>query len=289
MSRVLRLLGMTLGWCATAAWTQPAAPPPPATPAPPLFWLSGVTPSYIGVGFQDVDQGRMKALNLREERGVEITSVDPESPAGKAGLQVGDVILEYNGQRVESSASFIRLVRETPAGREVKLTLSRGGQPVTVALSTAPRRERFRIPRGGDDLRVEIPPFEAPDIRIVMPDAPRAYMSWRNGLLGVETEALEGGLAEFFGVKEGLLVRSVGPGTAAEKAGLKAGDVIIRIDNERVAKAGHITAYLRSNREKRTFTLTVVREKREISLPVTVEVPEAPERRPRGSRVSRKQ
>ncbi|MCX6592811.1 MAG: PDZ domain-containing protein, partial [Acidobacteria bacterium] len=82
---------------------QPAAAPPPAAPLAPLMFLAQSMSggSYLGVGVQDVDGDRAKALNLREVRGVELTRVDEEAPAGKAGLKAGDVVLEYNGQRVE--------------------------------------------------------------------------------------------------------------------------------------------------------------------------------------------
>jgi len=72
--------------------------------------------SFLGVGVTEVNTGRAKALNLKEERGVEISRVQDNSPAEKAGLKVGDVVLEYNGQRVEGIEQFVRLVRETPAG-----------------------------------------------------------------------------------------------------------------------------------------------------------------------------
>src|SRR6266498_480139 len=74
--------------------------------------------SYLGIGVADIDTERAKALNLKEERGAEVTSVDPEGPAGKAGLKEGDVVLEYNGQRVEGTEQFVRMVRETPPGRQ---------------------------------------------------------------------------------------------------------------------------------------------------------------------------
>ena len=60
---------------------------------------------------------RAKELHLKEERGVEVRCVDADSPAAKAGLKEGDVVLEYNGQRVEGGEQFMRLVRETPPGR----------------------------------------------------------------------------------------------------------------------------------------------------------------------------
>src|SRR5919202_4928263 len=65
--------------------------------------------SYLGIGVAEIDAERAKALNLKEERGVEVKSVDPDSPAAKAGIKEGDVVLENNGQHVEGTEQFIRL------------------------------------------------------------------------------------------------------------------------------------------------------------------------------------
>src|SRR5271166_5596536 len=83
--------------------------------------LSSGGSRYIGVMVQEIDSERAKELKLREEYGVEVTRIEPDSPADKAGLKVGDTVQQYNGQRVEGMEEFKRLVSETPAGREVKL------------------------------------------------------------------------------------------------------------------------------------------------------------------------
>ena len=84
--------------------------------------------SYLGIGVVDVDAERAKALNLKEERGAEIKSVAEDSPAAKAGLKEGDVVLEYNQERVEGMEQLVRLVRETPPGRQVALSVWRNGR-----------------------------------------------------------------------------------------------------------------------------------------------------------------
>ena len=78
-----------------------------------------------------------------------------------------------------------------------------------------------------------------------MPDVPRAFMSWRTSVAGIEAESLDSQLAEYFGVKEGVLVRSVVRGSAAEKSGLRAGDVIVKIDYNRVTSPREIPATIR--------------------------------------------
>ncbi len=90
----------------------------------------------------EIDANRAKELKLKEDYGVEITRVEDGSPAEKAGVKPGDVVLEYNGQRVEGMEQFGRMVRETPPGREVKLTISRDGATQTLTAMLAARKGR---------------------------------------------------------------------------------------------------------------------------------------------------
>src|SRR5690242_4390427 len=130
--------------------------------------------SYLGIGGIDIDEERAKTLNLKEARGVEIKSVDANSPASKAGLKDGDVVLEYNGQPVAGIEQFARLVRETPAGREVRLQVWRGGaaQSITATIETRPGAT---IRGDGDAFSFTMPPI--PPVPPI--DVPTAHMTWR--------------------------------------------------------------------------------------------------------------
>jgi serine protease Do len=194
-------------------------------------------PSHLGVEIDDITAARAKDLRLAEERGVEIKSVASDSPAAKAGLQPGDLVLEFNGQRVESTAQFRRMVIEIPPGRQVQLQISRNGATQTVTATIGEGFGNFR-------LRAR----------------PR---------LGISMEPLGSQLAEYFGVKEGALVTTVEKGSAAEKAGLKAGDVIVKIDDRNIASAWDVLDVMRSARSKTTIPLTVVRNRAEMALSVT--------------------
>jgi S1-C subfamily serine protease len=114
-------------------------------------------------------------------------------------------------------------------------------------------------------------------------DIPNIYMGGRSAMLGIEGENLshESQFGEFLGVKEGVLVKAVTKNSAAEKAGIRAGDVIVRVDDERVTSTREITAALRSARSKKTFNVVVVRNKKEMPLSVTIEdnAPGRPARR----------
>ena len=261
------LLGPALAVAQAPPPAPPVPPPPHATPSARIFPLRG---GYLGVGIQEINSERAKELKLREEAGVEITSVMHESPAEKAGLKSGDVVVSYNGQKVEGIEQFSRMVRETPAGREAKVEIFRNGAPQTVAVKIDNRT----LPRifTGDGVH-----FNMPDIP--MPDIPRVFTGLHSPMLGIEAESLEGQLAQYFGVKDGgVLVRSVLKNSAAEKAGLKAGDVILRLDDIKVTSAADISARLRAAPGK-TVQLSVMRERKEITIPV---VPETGERAERG-------
>ena len=227
--------------------------------------------SYIGVTVHDADSTDAK----EPKAGVVIEAVTPGSPADKAGMKVGDAITEFDGERVRSTMQFSRLVRETPVGRSVQVTLSRGGQRVPVTVT--PDRSTF-----GDDFtmrlldtpraRLAIPP--APPEPPAAPRAPRApafaspgfpldLFRVRNaGRLGITIEDLDTQLAEYFGVKDGVLVKSVAPDSFAAKAGLKAGDVITSINGRHVYDSSDITRALDRVESDGEVTLDVTRDRK---------------------------
>ena len=229
--------------------------------------------SYLGVGAMDVTSERARALNLKEERGVEISSIEEDGPAAKAGLQKGDVVLEFNGQQIEGLTQFRRMVQETPAGRQVKLGVWRNGAMQNITATVGERKNTGAMMLGpdGGNWNFTMPTMpsmpEMPNIEI-----PRMMIS-RSGGLGIMGESLhqEDQLAEFFGVQDGVLVRSVTKGSAADKAGIKAGDVITKVDDSKVISSADISRILRGARSKKTVNVIVVRNKKEMPLTVTVE------------------
>ena len=239
-----------------AASGQTAIPPQPPVPPSISSRVITISPpgSYLGIGIQEITAERAKALKLREEAGVEVTHVAPDSPADKAGLKEGDVVLQYNGTKVEGLEQLSRLVRETPVGREAKLDIFRNGAPMTLMARVG---EHPSLP-GSDGFSFH------------MPDVPRIIQGLRSPMLGVEAESIEGQLAQFFGVNEGVLVRTVMKGSAAEKAGVKAGDVIVRVDEAKVTTPPEISAHLRAARGK-PVPVAIMRDHKEISLTVDAE------------------
>jgi C-terminal processing protease CtpA/Prc len=223
------------------------------------IWMSDSSPfgdsgtsSYLGVDIADITTDRLGALKLKEEQGVEVTMVDQDAPAGKAGIKEHDVILTMNGTAIESKTQLQRMIHETPPGRVVTLGLSRDGQAMTIKVQLADRRNEFALKgmKDGDwdkNFHIEIPPISLPDIDVPNMGVVYVHSSMRSGLM---VENLTPQLGEFFGAKNGngVLVRSVEKGSRAEKAGLHAGDVIIRV------------GVIRDKKEQ-TLTLTVPERK----------------------------
>jgi serine protease Do len=281
MNRAIRTSLFAVIAAASCSFAQDAAPAPsPRSANNRSFAIRLGKNSYLGIGVAEIDSERAKKLNLKEVRGVEVKSVDHDSPAAKAGLQESDVVLEYNGQRIEGTEQFVRLVRETPVDRQVKLLVWRNGGSQTLTATIGHRAEQYSFRTGdGDDngFTLEIPSMPPMPPMPAMPPMPEAASlpdvfrapNMRAGLLGIECESLGSQLAAFFGVKEGVLVRSVSKDSAAEKAGMRAGDVIVKVDGESVTQVHEITSLVRAARGKHTFPVVVVRDKKEVTLNVT--------------------
>lgn len=222
----------------------------------------------IGVSVRDVDDNPTGSAKT----GVLVEDVREASPAAKAGIKNGDEIVELDGERVRSVRQFTRLVQDTPVGRKVPVVVVRGGQRVT--LTVAP--ERGSGWPSGDDFAWAMPP-EPPS----PPAAPKAPIpprppqplfdgfgefgfSYRagGGRLGVTLEDLSDGLGEYFGVKHGVLVRSVTDGSVAAKAGMKAGDVITSVNGTAVEEPSDVRRALDHLDDQTELTIEIMRDKK---------------------------
>ncbi len=231
--------------------------------------------SYLGIDTRDVTHERMVALKLNEERGVEITMVDQDAPAGKAGLREQDVILSFNGQPVEGVAELRRMIHETPPGRTVTLGISRNGQMMSVKVQLANRRKLFNYPAMAVMSGVPNPPgapenfempampgFDVPAIDVIV------HSSVRGGLM---VENLTPQLGDFFGVKngQGVLVRSVEKGSPAERAGFHAGDVIVKVGSQPIADTSDWRNAMRRQRSG-SVPVGVVRDRKSLTISFVV-------------------
>jgi len=253
-----------LTMAAVSGLAQPTPPTPPPARGTMRFVMRG---PHLGIGVMDLTPDTAKLHKLQELRGAEVTQVNEGSPASKAGIKVGDVILEYNGQPVQGTEELIRMVTETPSGHQVKISLWRNGSPVTVTAApeegAMPGLDPNNWPFGGNMPFPPMPPIDIPHI----------FTTFQSSALGVDCESLAGTpqFAEFFGVRDGLLVRSVGRNSPAEKAGIKAGDVIIKVGDTHTATNRDLAIALRAARTAPALPVTVVRNKHEMALSVTLQ------------------
>jgi serine protease Do len=224
----------------------------------------GAETSFLGVAVTDIDPDRVGRLKLDEERGIEVTHVAENSPANKAGIEPGDVLLSYNGENILGSQQFVRLVQETPIGRKVRIQVWRNGKThaVTAEIGSAPAKP-FGIPANFANFAVPSMHYSP------MMDIPMPILVWQNTVLGAQLEELDKPMAQYFGVKGGMLVRAVEDGSPASKAGLKVGDVITGIGSATVRTARDLSSYFRSERSAgQPATVTATREHREVKLTI---------------------
>lgn len=267
-------LTLVVGAAVSTLLAQTPVPTPDLAPRPERQELRrfDVGGTRLGMSVRDLTVEELERAS--GAAGPRIDDVDREGAAAKAGVQEGDIVVSFDGERVRSARQLSRLVQETADGRTVKMDVVRDGQArsfeVTPERVTAwsfgvdedrIRRDVERGLRGLErlpyfDFRGQ--PFEwdrdMPGVR-----APR-------GRLGVQLETLTPQLGEYFGAKNGgVLVSGVTAGSAAEKAGLKAGDVIVSINGARVDAVDDLREELRETTGT-DLTIGIVRDKKETTL-----------------------
>jgi serine protease Do len=235
--------------------------------------------SWLGAGISEVSAEKVKELKLPAERGVVLGKIVPDSPAAKAGLKESDVVTEINGQRVEGTEQFRRMIREIPSGRATQFTVWREGrsQSVLVTLGKSEMRHANTLvaPAMPGNFAIQIP--DMPEVGgFFTSDGP--WVSSRTRL-GIDAENVDGEFGNYFGAPEGegILVRGVFPDTPAAKAGLKAGDVITSVNGERIRSVGELRSKMMEKRDDKSIKLGLIRSKAALS--VTVELPPPAERK----------
>jgi serine protease Do len=250
----------------------------------------GVFPGHggeIGVSVRDVEGEGATRGNAAGAPGVIIDRVTPGSPAEKAGIKQGDVVVEFDGERVRSVRQFTRLVQETPPGRRVPAAVTRDGQRITVQvepraadpirllgnLDSAPvlgdltREFDFAFPTPPDPPPPPAPAPRAPRApAFPMPPDIQNYMGRFEGGLGITVSSLSNQLAEYFGVKQGVLVTEVREDSAAHSAGFKAGDVLTTLNGSEVSAPSDVRQRTQRLQDGDEFTAEVVRDRKPVTL-----------------------
>jgi serine protease Do len=261
---------------------------------------------YLGVYLEEVTSERTKELGLQEERGAIVMKVVAGGPAEKAGLKENDVIISFNGRRVDSVRELQRLLSETPADRNVQIEVVRGGSHQTLA-ATLTKRSLQSFKMNWPQLDEKSMKLNEDAMKQAEESLKRSQEAWKESQekwkdsaeklkafppnfgefafvnpgdftllstsrLGISAESLTDQLAQFFGVKDGkgVLVASVSDNGSAAKAGIKAGDVIIAVGDQRVESISSLIKAL-SSKSEGTVAVKIIRNHAEQTINVTIE------------------
>lgn len=246
----------------------------------PNLILHSSTPGYMGVLVSDVDSDTASKLKLKDTHGALITLIDHDAPGAQAGIHVNDVVIQVNGQAVEGAEQFGRILREVPAGRTVSLVIIRDGNLQTIAVELADRKKMEhdvwnRLDNGGAD-----PSNAAPALGILGGgggDVPTSSSTFHLPFVGTSTlnvgvivEPLAPQMAEYLGIQGGLMIRQVARKSEAEKAGLKAFDVILKVGADGISTTSDWDRSLRANRDKAVL-VTILRDRRQQGVTLQVD------------------
>jgi len=228
---------------------------------------------WLGVYIQDVDRDTQDAWDLPSDDGVIIDDVVDDSPAEDAGLETGDVVLKFDGKDVTSSSRFRRMIRNADPDTEVKLEIMRDGKSEELTVTIGEREEDYTWDWDDDDFHIDIPRIVIPNIPRIQTHSYRNYRSSSHGWIGVQLRDLNDQMGEYFGVEDGrgALIESVADDSPAEKAGLAAGDVIIKINDEKIYDVDDVVEEISDLDEGDEAKIIVLRKGSEKTFSVEVE------------------
>ncbi|AMY12903.1 putative periplasmic serine endoprotease DegP-like precursor [Luteitalea pratensis] len=253
----------------------------------------------IGVRTRDVTAEEAKAAGLQGITGAFVSEVPADSVAGKAGLQEKDIIVSVDGETIRSARQLSRVIAESPEGRALQIAYVRGTarNTVTVTPASPAMTWNFSGPAGEgpvirkferrvDPAHPDAPPHQF-DL-LIPPGGPEAgnrqffyrqgpdgdVRFWTGrGRLGVMVQPVTDQLATYFGVKDGVLVTQVTEGSAAAKAGIKAGDVITAVNAKPVKDTGDIVDALKGIEDGKVIPVELTRDKKVQTISVTLQAP----------------
>lgn len=246
--------------CAALALVMANVVPPAG--AEPVFNGESHSSAYLGVMVDLVSPEKAASLHLKDGAGAAIAGVDQDGPGFRAGLKQGDIIVAYNGNPVEGPDQLADLIHSSAPGTTATVSIFRNGQKQEVKVTLGDWKQMANMPKPSITAPGSMP-FVSPMPSRTYPDIDMpsfAQLSTRHGLV---VEALSPQLCDFFGVPQnkGVLVRSVEKGGPGAASGLKAGDVIVRINNETVHDMADWRRALKTHGSK--VTLVIVRDRKE--------------------------
>lgn len=232
--------------------------------------------AFLGVVPAEVTSDIAGDYGVRPGEGVRVEGVSPDSPAQKLGLRENDIIVSVNSAGITGPEEFRHKIGKMKPGDTIELVYVRGGKQKTATVELSSREDREFGFFGRELPETPMSPKS--------PRAPRARVfEWRSdqdqergekgekvAFAGIVTQSLSEGLAAYFKVKEGALISEVVAESPADKAGLKAGDVIIRIGGDDVEDEGDVREAIHEHKPGDHVDFVVMRDGQEVTVAVTL-------------------
>jgi len=242
----------------------------------PSHLLHSSSQGYLGVLVGDVDSDSAAKLKLKDVRGAVITLIDHDAPAAQSGIRVNDVVTQLNGQAVEGAEQFTRMMKEVPAGHKITLVVSRDGAMQTFNIELVDHKKMEhdvwnRLDNNNETVT------STPGMAIlggsggdVPPSGFHMPLFGSTLNVGAMVEPLTSQMADYLGVKSGLMIKQIARKSEAETAGLKAFDVILKVGNDPVSTTADWDRALRTNLNK-PVQVTILRDRRQQTVTLQVD------------------
>jgi len=219
---------------------------------------------WLGVSIQDMSPALAKSMNVKVGEGALVNDIVDDSPAKAAGLKSEDIIVEFSGTKINEADDLVRAVRKAEAGTKAQVVLIREGarKSFDVTLANEPRPGFSRGERGRAFAFSPRPPRP-----------PKMRMFVCRESMGLTMQELTDQLGEYFGAPDnhGVLVMSVEKESSAEKAGFKAGDVIVKAGKETIRDLEDIWDEVEEYEEGQTVDFEIMRKGSRVTLGMKVE------------------
>lgn len=212
--------------------------------------------AWLGVMLQDMTAKLAKKMEVKTETGALVNSVTEDSPAEKAGIKDDDIVVEFNGKRITGSNDLVEAVGDAKPGASVDVVVERKDGKQTFKVTLGERPEKFDV------------------LRIAPPEAPRAFSIFEgSGTYGLTLRTLNRQLGEYFGAPNGhgVLIEEIRKKSPAQKAGFKAGDVIVKVGSETVESVREVRSALEDYAKGDKVTFEVIRKGERTSVSLEIE------------------
>lgn len=215
---------------------------------------------WLGVSIEDLTPHLAREREIHVKSGALVNEVFDESPADEAGIKEDDVIVEFNGKAIEESNDLLQAVRATPPGTQANVVLMRGTEKMTISVTLAREPHRHFAMGFHGPSAIHIPPI---------------HLFTRESMMGLTMSDLNRQLGEYFQAPggRGVLVQEVERSSTSDKAGFKAGDVIIKVNGESVETVGDITEALEGVKKGDKVAFDILRRGEQKTLSVEAEDP----------------